>query len=110
MPQHALDSVTRQTADPVSQRRALLALGGAALAARLAAPIDALAKSRKGKDRCKSQVGKCRGGVAELCQAIFTEDATECIELFTPCCRFLDTCQTAQAFACAVEVINENPS
>jgi len=113
MDAHAFDAIARRTADSVSRRRSLLALGGAALAASLALPQAATAKQNRkgkgknnnnGKDRCKAQVGKCQDGIASLCLAIFEEDSPECTELFSPCCRFLQNCETAQAFACAVEV------
>jgi len=109
MDPHAFDAIARRTADSVSRRRSLLALGGAALGASLGAPLAATAKKGRkgknnGKDKCKAQVGKCQDGIANLCLAIFEEDSPECVDAFSPCCRFLQNCETAQAFACAVEV------
>ena len=106
MSDHAFDTIARRAAETVSRRRSLLNLGGAALVAGLVLPASAPARAGgkgKGKDRCKSQVGKCREGVFDLCLIVYGEDVAECVDLYAPCCEFLKDCETARAFACAVE-------
>jgi hypothetical protein len=93
--------------DALTRRASLMKLGAAGLAASLASPAIATAKKggKKGKDKCKKQVGACRDGLADLCEVVFgIDNVEECVALFGPCCDFLKGCNTAQAFACAVEV------
>jgi hypothetical protein len=93
--------------DALSRRASLMTLGAVGLAANLASPAITTAKKggKKGKDKCKKQVGACREGVADLCEVVFgIDNVAECVALFGPCCDFLKGCNTAQAFACAVEV------
>ena len=106
MSEHGFYAFARHTAVSVSGRRSLIALGGAALAASLASPAHTTAKrGGKGKNRCKPQVAKCREGVADLCLLTYGQDAAECVELYADCCRFLQNCETAKAFACVAEKI-----
>lgn len=96
--------------DTWSRRASLLTLGAAGLAG-LAAPRATGAKKKgkkNGDKKCKKQVGACRTGLADLCEVVFgADDVAACLELFGPCCDFLKGCNTAQAFACAVEVASE---
>ena len=102
MSDHAFDTLTRRATDVVSRRNTFLTLGGAALAAAIAMPAQTSAK--KGKDRCKSQVDKCRTGAADLCESAYAgEFVTQCIERYTPCCEFLKDCKAAEALECVVE-------
>jgi hypothetical protein len=91
--------------EALTRRASLLTLGAAGLAG-LAGPIAADARKKgKGKDKCKKQVGTCQEGLADLCLVAFGADSVEaCLDAFGPCCEFLKGCNTAQAFACAVEV------
>jgi hypothetical protein len=95
------------TFDALTRRGSLMTLGVAGLAASLAGPAVSKAKKggKKGKDKCKKQVGACSTGLADLCEVVFGADDVEaCLDLFGPCCDFLKGCNTAQALACAVEV------
>jgi hypothetical protein len=115
MDDRTFEAVTRRAAAVVSRRSSLSTLGGAALAAGLLTPISAPAKGGKKKDRCKNQVSRCKAGLADLCDAAFppaemigpeaTSAASECLAAFDQCCQFLSDCSVAQAFACAVEVV-----
>jgi hypothetical protein len=112
----AFDAFTRRADALASRRASLLHLGGAALAAGLLGPTVAGAKKggKKGKQKCKKQVDKCRTGVTDLCAALFTEDfhfltPVECASAFKPCCERLAGCNAAAAFQCAVDVYDSFP-
>ena len=65
---------------------------------------DGNLRQEGGKDRCQSQVEKCRSGAADLCASAYAgEFVTQCIERYTPCCEFLKDCKTAQALECVVQ-------
>jgi hypothetical protein len=97
--------VDRASVAALTRRASLLSLGMGSLAG-LAMPGATSAK-KKGKkdDRCKKQVDACQQGIADLCTAVFAEDAGLCIPIFAPCCAHLKECKAAQAFACAVEAL-----
>jgi hypothetical protein len=92
--------------DAWSRRASLLTLGAAGLAG-ITAPGAAGAKKKgkkNGAKKCKKQVSACRDGLADMCEVVFgVDDVPACLDLFGPCCDFLKGCNTAQAFACAVE-------
>jgi hypothetical protein len=106
---------TRRAAEIVSRRGSLLTLSSAALALGLTGPNLATAKRGKSNTKCKKQVSRCKAGLADLCDAIFppkTRDGvqasgvpSECFVAFDQCCEFLQDCSVAQAFACAVDVV-----
>jgi hypothetical protein len=107
MRDQVIDAVARHAADAVSRRGSLRTLGAAALAAGLAAPATTRAKKNGKGKKCKKQVGRCREGLRDLCEALFPgnqDNIDECFDLFVECCDFLQGCNAAQAFACAVEV------
>jgi hypothetical protein len=115
MDDRTFEALTRRAAAVVSRRGSLRTLSAAALAAGLLAPIGTQAKGGKKKDRCKNQVSRCKEGLADLCDAAFppvemvapeaSSAANECLAAFDQCCQFLSDCSVAQAFACAVEVV-----
>jgi len=109
MDDRTFEALTRRAAEVVSRRGSLRTLGGAALAAGLLTPISTQAKGGKKNDKCKKQVSRCKQGLADLCDVVFPPkeafSTSECFEAFADCCEFLSDCGTAQAFACAVEVI-----
>ena len=116
MRDQTVDAVTRGAAEVLSRRGSLLTLSSAALALGLSGP--SLTKAKKGKsNKCKKQVDRCKQGLEELCTAIFTDGAMRrdvqassltpetCFDLFKDCCQPLNGCNVAQAFDCAVQVI-----
>ena len=110
MDDRTFEAVTRRAAAVVSRRGSLRTLSAAALALGVAGPVAARAKKGgKKNDKCKKQVSRCKQGLADLCDVVFPPkeafSTSECFEAFADCCEFLSDCGTAQAFACAVEVI-----
>jgi len=115
MDDRTFEALTRRATEVVSRRGSLRTLGGAALAAGLLTPISTQAKDGKKNDKCKKQVSRCKQGLADLCDAVFlpgemiapeaTSAASECLAAFDQCCQFLSDCSVAEAFACAVEVV-----
>ena len=118
MSDRSFDTFTKRAAEAVSRRGSLLALSGAALAFGLTGPtLTEAKKGGKNNDKCKKQVSRCKEGLAELCDAVFPNKTRrgaqsdgvvvfDCFSAFDQCCAFLGGCNTAQAFACAVDVIN----
>lgn len=102
----------------VAPRRALLGAAGASvlgalgLAALGADGAAAKKGGKKGKGKCKKQVGRCREGLAEFCATAFPDPgsgfgAEECAQAFGSCCQALGGCNAAQAFACAAAKLEE---
>lgn len=111
MTAHTVEDLSRRAAEVLSRRGSLAALGGFA-AANMFDANDARGKKGGGDKKCKKQVEKCRNGLADLCKTVFDPpdggdnfDSQDCIDAFTRCCRFLDGCNTGQAFTCAIETI-----
>jgi hypothetical protein len=110
MDDRTFEGLTRRAAAVVSRRGSLRTLSAAALALGVAGPVAASAKQGgKKNDRCKKQVSRCKEGLAELCDVVFPPkeafSTSDCFDAFGGCCEFLSDCSVAQAFACAVEVI-----
>ena len=94
----AIDVISRRTADALSRRGSLLALGGLALAASVPAST---VKGRKGKNR-KKRRKTCQRQVAP-CQAFFTAICfgdPDCEAEFFPCCEQLANCDSAGLLEC----------
>jgi hypothetical protein len=114
MDDQAFDSLTRRTAEAVSRRGSMLTLGAAALAAGFAGTgvTKAKKKNKKNKNKCPGQVEECRTGLANVCAQFFDNEGSgfsldECITEFGPCCEFLQGCDAAAGFQCAVDKIVE---
>jgi hypothetical protein len=97
MSDNTFDAITRQAAASVSRRASMKTLGGAALAATLAAPSLAKAgkAGEKARKRCKRQAQQCRNFYDEFCQ-----DNPACEEDFFPCCEFLGRCNARGYLEC----------
>ena len=69
----AFDAFTRSVGQSASRRSSLLALGGAALAAGMAAPVGTEAKQnpakkvkKKNKQKCNQEIAECRTVIAAI--------------------------------------------
>jgi hypothetical protein len=121
MNEQAVEALSRRAAASMSRRGSLLSLGGA-LAAAVAAPSLAQAKSsknakkakkRKARQRaaeraenqanqaCQSQVAGCKTHLLSVCRL----SGGRCIAA-AECCSSLGACNTAEFFACLVAVSN----
>jgi hypothetical protein len=108
-------ALTRRAAEVLSRRGSLVTLSSAALALGLTNPRLTKAKKGKSNNKCKKQVDRCKQGLDDLCDAIFPPMTrtgvqaagvpSECFVAFDQCCQFLQDCSVAQAFACAVDVV-----
>jgi hypothetical protein len=108
MNEPTFDTLTRRAAQVVSRRGSLRALSGVALALGLTEPTTTAAKKGgKHGDRCQNQVSRCKTGLGDLCTSAFHTGNAQlaCVEAFIQCCEPLRRCDTAQAFACAVRVV-----
>ncbi len=101
MTSHAFDALHRTLPD----RRTLLTLGGAGLAAVLSGAFDATAKPKSGKRakkkakaKCKAQVGQCTLATTLICND--GNDPQVCKEKFLPCCDHLATCSAGAFLQC----------
>jgi hypothetical protein len=108
------DAVSRSAGEAVTRRSSLLTLGGAALAAVLAAPVVGVAgKSNKNKNKdkqqkqkvqkqarklCQKQVGECKAFLAESCEA-----GASCAVVIEVCCPLLGSCQNGAFWTCLVD-------
>jgi hypothetical protein len=105
MSTHAFDTITQRAAVGLSRRSSLLTLGGAALAATIAAPDLSEAKKKKGPDckkkekqRCNSDAAACKSTINAICEL----EPAQCAAVLA-CC---DTCSAAgflTCFAAAIE-------
>lgn len=91
-----------------SQRRTLLALGGAGLAATLAGALGASAKNnagkkarKKAKKKCKQQTASCTDQVTAFCEQV-TEEVAECKAALLPCCA---ECDVALGVTCTINAL-----
>ena len=86
----------------MSRRRSLRLLGGAGLAATLAAP--AATNARKGgknaRDRCRKYGAQCRAAIAEIC-APLPDPACEAV--FDVCCEHFARCRMSAGVQCVLE-------
>jgi hypothetical protein len=110
MDDRAFDSLTRQAAEAVSRRGSLLTLSAAALAAGFAGAGVTKAKKKNKKNKCPGQVEECRTGLFKVCAQFFDNEGSgfsldRCITEFGPCCDFLQGCDAAAGFQCAVDKI-----
>lgn len=103
MSTRAFDAFTRGAADAASRRNALLALGGAVLAASLVAPEAGVAKKKKGKDckkkekqRCSNDAAACKPTLLSICMLTPQECA-----LAAACC---DECSANGFLTCLLAV------
>jgi hypothetical protein len=92
---HRFATLTRRTADAVSRRTSLLALGAAGLTAALVGAPGAEA-GKKGKQKCNKEKQQCRSQVAAFCAQ--GADPPECEEGLLPCCA---TCKVGAGVLCA---------
>lgn len=95
-----LDAATRRAASALTRREALLALGGAALAASTASPLAANGGNggkagKKAKKACKRQGEQCRQLVIATCRG-----DQDCVEDQLRCCNFFAKCEAGPGFAC----------
>ena len=93
------DNVNSSTA---SRRASILSLGGATLAAALAAPTRAGARQKKGKghkERCGKSRSQCRASMTQQCE-LQGSNSELCIELFVPCCELLTAATYDPFLAC----------
>jgi len=94
----AIDLISRRTADALSRRGSLLALGGLALATAIPASTAKAAKGKNRKKRkqiCQRQIAPCEAFFAALC---FGDPA--CEAEFFPCCAPLADCDSAGVLEC----------
>jgi hypothetical protein len=98
------DAIARQVA-AVSRRGTIRALGGAAMAAGLAAPtvIRAGEAGKNGRKRCKRQRGQCLAFFAEFCEP--KDDPAGCLEEVRPCCEHFARCNAGAGIECLFETI-----
>ena len=85
----AFDTMTRAAG---TERRTLLTLAAAGLAATLARPVGASARSKAGKKarkKCKQQKASCTDQVTAFCAQPGVITA-ECLALTLPCCAECD--------------------
>ncbi|MGH2618556.1 MAG: hypothetical protein ACRDJC_25275 [Thermomicrobiales bacterium] len=96
----AIDAITRRAAAGISRRDSFATLGGAGLAAALGAPLVAAAKKsgKRKADKCKKQVGQCRGFFTDVCGA-----EANCPEVFA-CCDVLANCNAGEFIECLVAI------
>jgi hypothetical protein len=92
----SFDAFIRRAAADVSRRDAVVALGGAGLAAAITRQATAAKPSGKknARKKCRRQVGQCRDIFIPVCGG-----GDEC-ETLLACCSFLATCDTARFIAC----------
>jgi hypothetical protein len=112
MDDRTFEALTRRAAAVVSRRGSLRTLSAAALALGVAGPAAVSAKKGgKKNDKCKKQVSRCKEGLADLCDVLFPPkeafSTSECFDAFAHCCEFLSNCGAAEAFACAVETVED---
>lgn len=109
MSENAFDRIARQTANDISRRHSLLALGGAALAASLSSASVAKAGTagKKAKKKCKKQGPACQQFANDLCDLFFDPgtELDECIDSASDCCSPLTRCAAGEFFSCALGVI-----
>ena len=87
-------------AEPLARRASLLGLGGALIAAFVAASPAAAKKRKKDPNKlCRRQENRCVLPVLAMC---VRNDIPEeiCEASFLSCCRFFNTCNAAQALEC----------
>jgi hypothetical protein len=105
------DTLTRQTASSVSRRRSLLALGGAAVAGALAAPMLALASKdskkakKKKKKKCNGQIGQCEDFFTDLCANPDAECEPDELAAARFCCSQLKNCKAGEAVSCFFSLV-----
>ena len=108
MDHQSFDSLTCLAAEGISNRRSLLMLGAAGIAAAFAAPFTADAKHKGGKkkhkkkcppapDLCAPQVGPCTDFLTIACNG-----DPSCQDSLA-CCSELSTCDFSGFFACLIK-------
>jgi hypothetical protein len=101
MSAEAFQTMTQRAAAAVSRRASLLSLGGAAVAATLAAPSVGEAKKKSGNKCKKKEKNRCNNDT-DACEATLTTACmgdTDCITLLTPCC---ETCSANGFLTCFI--------
>lgn len=94
---HPLDVAAVRTADSLSRRASLVALGGAAVTAVLRPSAASAGKvAKKVKRTCKRQIGQCQSSVASFCAGA----PAGCEEAMAPCCASFKGCKAGAVYAC----------
>jgi len=94
------DVVAVHTAESLSRRTSLIALGGAALSV-VARPSPARAgkAGKKAKKKCKRQIGQCESSIATVCSG----GPAGCEEVLAPCCSSFKNCKAGAAYQCIAD-------